>query len=233
MSETDKRLITQVYANIGKAIAAYERLLMPAPARFDRYAEAIIHDDTDKFDLLSPEEVEGLRLFIGEARCIECHNGPRFTNDSFANIGTPRVKGKPFDFGRSQGVQKLLKNEFNCTGEYSDAGPEDCAETRFIKRSGDDMIGAFKTPGLRNVSATAPYMHAGQLETLDDVMEHYNTAPNPDFGHNMLIKLDLEPYQLKQLTAFLHTLDSGIAADAHWLKPPAPQTVGQTTNESP
>jgi cytochrome c peroxidase len=63
-------------------------------------------------------------------------------------------------------------------------------------------------------------MHAGQMADLDEVMDHYNKAPAPPFGHSMLTKLDLEPQQLQELIAFLHTLDSGIAADPRWLQPP-------------
>ncbi|TCK19013.1 cytochrome c peroxidase [Thiogranum longum] len=220
MSEVDKKTIGQIYSNLGKVIAAYERLLLPAAARFDHYAEALQHNNSAGLKLLSPDEVEGLRLFIGEARCIECHNGPLFSNDGFHNIGSPVEKGKPYDWGRSIGVQKVLRSEFNCLGEYSDAQPEDCSELRFIKRVGDDLAGSFKVPGLRNVTQTAPYMHNGQLADLDAVMDHYNKAPVPPFGHSMLVKLDLAPRQLKQLTAFLHTLDSAVNADVFWLNPP-------------
>jgi cytochrome c peroxidase len=221
MQEEDRRLVTQVYVNIGKSIAAYERLLIPAASRFDTYAESIHNQSSDSLDVLTRDEAEGLRLFIGEARCIECHNGPLFSNDSFANIGTPSVKDKPFDFGRSLGAQQVLKNEFNCAGKYSDAKPHECSELRFIKRTGDEIIGGFKTPGLRNITATAPYMHSGQMADLDAVMDHYNKAPQPKIGHSMLIKLDFEAYQLDQLIAFLKTLDSEVAVSNKWLKPPA------------
>jgi len=228
MHEEDRKLATQVYVNIGKSIAAYERLLIPAASRFDTYAEAIHNKSTDNLDVLTRDEVEGLRLFIGQARCIECHNSPLFSNDDFSNIGTPKVKSKPFDFGRSLGAQQVLKSEFNCAGEYSDAKPYECSELRFIKRTGDDIIGSFKVPGLRNTTATAPYMHSGQMADLDEVMEHYNKAPAPPFGHSMLSKLNLEAYQLKQIIAFLHTLDSTVAAEQHWLQAPAMKITNST-----
>lgn len=220
MDEKDRKTVTRIYVNIGKAIAAYERLLSPSPARFDHYAESVQNGDRAGLKTLTRDEVEGLRLFIGKARCIECHNGPLFTNDGFHNIATPTVRGKPYDWGRSIGVQKVTNSEFNCLGEYSDARPDDCGELRFIKRVGDDLAGAFKAPGLRNVTQTAPYMHNGQLADLDAVMDHYNKAPVPPFGHSMLVKLDLTPQQLDQLKAFLHTLDSGVDADGFWLEPP-------------
>lgn len=224
MNEDDRELVTKIYVNMGKSIAAYERLILPAMSRFDTYAEAIRNNTSDGLDSLSLDEVEGLRLFIGDARCIECHNGPLFSNDSFANIGTPTPEGKSFDFGRSIGVNKVIKAEFNCMSDYSDADNMECFELRFIKRVGDDLAGSFKSPGLRNVTQTAPYMHAGQMKDLDEVLKHYNEPPTPPFGHTMLTKLELEPLQLKQLKQFLHTLDSGVAADIKWLMPPKAST---------
>ena len=220
MREEDRKLVSQIYANIGKVLAAYERLMMPAPSRFDQYVQSMEDNTDQRHNILSRDEIEGLRLFIGKARCIECHNGPLLSNDSFANIGTPTPEGRPYDFGRSRGAQKVISSEFNCNSEYSDAQSYECSELRFIKRVGDDLIGAFKVPGLRNTTKTAPYMHAGQLKDLDEVMEHYNNPPIPPFGHNMLTKLELEPHQLKQIIAFLHTLDSEIDVERHWLTPP-------------
>lgn len=67
--------MTQVYVNMGKAIAAYERLIMPAPSRFDIYVEALLKDDkTAMKAALTSDEVAGLRLFIDRAQCINCHN---------------------------------------------------------------------------------------------------------------------------------------------------------------
>ncbi len=220
MNQDDRELVTKIYVNMGKSIAAYERLIVPAMSRFDTYAEAIRNNVTDGLNNLSRDEVEGLRLFIGDGRCIECHNGPLFSNDDFANIGTPTPKGKSFDFGRSIGVNKVIKAEFNCMSQYSDAEKSECFELRFIKRIGDDLAGSFKSPSLRNVTQTAPYMHAGQMKDLDEVLEHYNEPPTPIFGHTMLTKLDLEPSQLNQLKQFLQSLDSGVAADKKWLMPP-------------
>ena len=229
MSEGDRATVTGIYVNIGKVIAAYERLIMPAASRFDAYAKSLVDDKQPEYTLLTRDEVEGLRLFIGDGRCLECHNGPLFSNDGFQNIGTPLVEGKPFDFGRSIGVNKVINAEFNCLSRYSDAEPAECGELRFIKRVGDDLAGSFKVPGLRNVTATAPYMHAGQLEDLEAVMDHYSKAPVPAFGHSMLTRLDLDEQQINQLIAFLHTLDSGIAADSRWLSPPV--TDGEPTNQ--
>ena len=81
-----------VFADVGKAIAAFERTLRPSATRFDRY----VAGDTGA---LSEQEVVGLRLFIGEAHCINCHNGPLLTNNDFHNTGVPGSR----DRGRAVG----------------------------------------------------------------------------------------------------------------------------------
>src|SRR5690606_16016170 len=160
-------------ANLGKAIAAYERLLVPGSSRFDTYVEAVLAgDETAADDALGKDEVLGLRLFIGEARCVECHNGPLFTNFEFHNTAALSAPGELPDRGRSDGLRALRADPFNCLGEFSDAGPHDCQELRYV-REGVELIGAQRTPSLRNLAGTAPFLHKGQLATLMEVLEHY------------------------------------------------------------
>lgn len=80
-----------------------------------------------------------------------------------------------------------------------------CAELTYV-RSGPELIGATRTPSLRNVSQTSPYMHRGQLATLAEVLQHYNRAPDAMIGHNEAKPLGLTRPQLKRLEAFLQTL---------------------------
>jgi cytochrome c peroxidase len=70
----------------------------------------------------------------------------------------------------------------------------------------------FKAPSLRNVAERAPYMHAGQFDTLDAVLAHYNSAPAAPAGHSELEPLGLSELELDQLVAFLHTLSAPLAA---------------------
>jgi cytochrome c peroxidase len=202
--------ITRVYANIGKAIAAFERTLVDAPSRFDRYvAVGMAGGSHSPADTFSPEEVAGLRLFIGKANCTTCHNGARLTDDHFHNTGvqaSTRVPG--IDSGRIAGVRQVVKGEFNCLSPYSDAKPEDCSELRFAVTEGDELVRAFKTPSLRNVAERAPYMHAGQLRTLADVIQHYDRAPRAPFGKSELKRLKLSATERRQIEAFLGTLSS-------------------------
>ena len=86
--------LDRTFANIGKAIAAYERLLMPGPSRFDDYVAALVDGTKPVADILTADEAAGLRLFIGDAQCIRCHNGPLLTNNEFHNTGVLAFPGK-------------------------------------------------------------------------------------------------------------------------------------------
>ena len=213
MRAEDQQAITRAFVNIGKALAAYERLIMPTASRFDLYVEAVLEKRHDAIQTtLTPDEVAGLRLFIGRAQCINCHNGPLFTNHDFHSTGIPLSDAFPLlDDGRQLGVERLLADEFNCLGPYSDAQPEECVELHFMKRSGKQILGGFKPPTLRNVAERGPYMHAGQFTTLADVLTHYNEAlPAPFDRHQELRPLSLSQNELHQLETFLHTLSSPI-----------------------
>jgi cytochrome c peroxidase len=215
MSETEREVITQIFVNTGKAIAAFERRIMPAPARFDAYVEAVVSGDEEKMaSLLTADEVAGLHLFIGKAECLQCHNGPLFTDSFFHNTGVPAVSGLPEDRGRAVGAQQVLADEFNCLSVYSDADPDECAELRFMLADGHELERQFKAPSLRNVAERPPYMHAGQFATLEVVLEHYNRAPAAPAGHSELEPLNLTEKELAQLLAFLQTLSAPLKVDS-------------------
>ena len=214
--------VSRVYANIGKAIAAYERRLEPGPSRFDRYVDDELagrpHTAASTF---TPDEEAGLRVFIGKGDCTTCHDGAMLTDNHFHNIGVPLpARALPPDSGRITGVRQAIAAEFACTGRYSDAGPDDCAELRFAETGSPDLVRAYKTPSLRNVAERAPWMHAGQLGTLADVVAHYDRAPASIFGHSELKPLHLTPDERRQLEAFLRTLSGPVVAPAGWLDAP-------------
>lgn len=224
MSPADREAVTRVYVNMGKSIAAYERLLVPGGSRFDQYVEAVLNNDYESAnETLTPDETAGLKLFIGEASCTNCHNGPLFTNNDFHNTGVPAAKELPEDIGRSKGVQDVLADEFNCLSVYSDAQPEQCTELKFLVAEGHQLVRQFKPPSLRNVAERGPYMHAGQFATLEEVLNHYNRAPEAPAGHSELEPLDLSEKQIKQIIAFLKTLSGPLDVDEQWLiKPEQP-----------
>lgn len=221
MAYEDRGAVNRVFANIGKSIAAYSRRILPGRSRFDDYAEAArVNDRSRMTELFSAEEAEGLRLFIGDGQCTDCHNGPMFTNGTFHNIGLPLPEGSRFDQGRSQGTMQVVEDMFNCLGEYSDAKAEECVELRFIKIEGEELIGAFKVPGLRNVAETAPYMHNGIFPDLEAVIRHYNHAPPAFPGHSDLVPLAFTEAQSAALKAFLLTLSAPPDAPPELLRPP-------------
>ncbi|MAT65621.1 MAG: cytochrome-c peroxidase [Gammaproteobacteria bacterium] len=214
MNPRDRRTVNEVFANIGKAIGAYERRLLPGPSRFDAYVQAVVDgDQARQREALAPAEVAGLRLFIGRAQCIQCHNGPLLTNNEFHNTGIISYPGDLPDRGRYDGLRQVDEDPFNCLGPYSDATTDDCSELRFARR-GPELIGAVRTPSLRNLQGTAPYMHKGQLPTLADVIEHYVTAPEAMIGHNEAKPLGLSRTERDQLEAFLRTLSAPVAMPA-------------------
>ena len=214
--------ISRVYANIGKAIAAYERRITFAPSRFDRYVEAeLAGRPHTAADALAPNEEAGLRLFIGKANCSTCHNGPLFTDNHFHNTGVlASAAVSAIDSGRAVGVRQAIAGEFNCTSRHSDAKAEDCEELRFAATEGEELVRAFKTPSLRGVAERAPYMHAGQIATLSDVVAHYDRAPKAPFGHSELKPLRLSAAERASIEAFLRTLSGPLAAPNGWLEPP-------------
>ncbi len=202
--------VDTMYANIGKAIAAFERTIMPTTSRFDEYVAAVVEGDSERqAGLFSDEEVRGLRLFIGEANCTQCHNGPLLTNNEFHNTGLISPAGEVPDKGRAAGVREVLEHPFNCKGQYNDAALKSCSELTFA-RTGPELIGAFRTPSLRNLENTAPYGHKGQLATLAAVLAHYNAAPDALIGHNEAKPLGLGNRELAQIEAFLRTLPAPV-----------------------
>ena len=214
--------VNRVFANLGKAIAAYERTLVPGESRFDRYVRAVIARDREGQRVLTTSEVSGLRLFIGKAQCVNCHNGPLFTDQHFHNTGVPpRDRSRP-DRGRAVATARVQRDEFNCLGAYSDAPADGCAELRFMVGAEPALEGAFKTPGLRHVGQRAPYMHAGQFDSLEAVVAHYAQSPPAAVGHSELappgqaaghhMAIRLTEAEVRDVAAFLHTLSGPVVA---------------------
>lgn len=209
LSQQKQHDINRVYANLGKSIEAYERRLEFKPTRFDRYLRELAQGKLHS-TLLNDDEKAGARLFMdaGKTQCLQCHNGPSFSNGDFHNIGSGNFSGEHLDFGRVFGLQAVLMDEFNCLGPFSDAAADQCSELRFLKQDAHvPLEGAYKTPSLRNVSSTAPYFHDGSQASLEDVLAYYNEPPDPKVsGAHELRKLDLTAEELMQLASFLRSL---------------------------
>jgi cytochrome c peroxidase len=223
MATKDQAAVNLIFTNVGKALEAYQRLLLPGTTKFDRYAEAQLTDSVAP-DYFSEQEVSGLRLFIGAGQCINCHNGPLFTNNSFHNTAVLPAAGRVPSKGRHDVLTSIVADPFNCLGSYNDGDHDSCQELRFMKKD-DELIGAHRTPSLRNVLNTGPYMHAGQMTTISEILDQYNRAPEALVGHNEAKPLGLSGRELEHLEIFLHTLNGSVAADPRWLRAPIPHGV--------
>jgi cytochrome c peroxidase len=223
MTPANRADVSRVFANIGKAIAAYEKTLAYGAARFDAYAKALRERDTQAPAALTPQEVKGLRLFIGKGQCVSCHNGPLLSDHAFHNTGVPPRDAARPDRGRAAAIAKVQGDEFNCLGPFSDAAGH-CEELRFITASDATLEAAFKTPGLRNVALRPPYMHAGQYATLEQAIAHYVEAPAAAIGHSELASagsrhserkpIRLSAEEVRDVAAFLTSLSGPIVERA-------------------
>lgn len=185
--------------HIVMAIGAFERTLVSANSPFDRY---IAGDEK----AISEEAKAGWKLFSGKGRCNTCHSFvsvyPFFTDNKFHNIGVA-MKDVKFE---------ALAREAQRPGSTADdiAFREGVTELgRFIVTREQKDIGAFKTPGLRNVALTAPYMHDGSEATLEAVIDFYNKGgePNPNLDGG-IVPLNLTDNEKKQLVEFMKALTS-------------------------
>lgn len=202
MTPTDRAIVNRIYANYGKAIGAYMRKLVSRDAPFDRF---VAGDAT----AISVAAQRGFRVFLGKGRCAPCHAGPFFSDNQFHALGVPQSGPRvpATDNGRFADVPALLASPFNSTGAFSDdAGVGKL--TGLAQSAG--MTGQFRTPTLRGLSNSAPYMHAGQLATLEAVVDFYDVGGGALDGgvkDPLLQPLGLTAAEKADLLAFLRTLD--------------------------
>ena len=216
LSPNLKHQINQVFANIGRALAAYERDILPDESEFDHFAselsksEKVVTSLGNTLSTLSITEKQGLKLFIDnqKTQCLKCHNGPLLTNGDFHNIGTAKLSGKNMDLGRMIGLQAVFADEFNCFGRYSGIRQNACNALQFVnkKDSHSPLLGAYKVPTLRGLSKTAPYGHDGSFKTLEDFLAHYRDPPDKSIYQHELVPLNLSDIEIDQLAAFLKIL---------------------------
>jgi len=208
MSDADRDAVNRLFSNLGKAVAAYERRLVSRRAPFDEFVEGLKTGEAAKLQALRPAARRGLKLFVGRANCVLCHSGPNFSDGEFHNIGIPPARGK-FTPDRFAAIDLVRKDPFNTQGAFSDARSAGDTKLDFLVKI-QDLWGQIKTPSLRNVAKTAPYMHQGQFKTLEEVVRFYSTLEGmAQAGHSdrlVLTPLRLTPAESSDLVAFLESL---------------------------
>jgi len=203
MAAADRTIITRIFVNYAKALAAYTRTLVSRNAPFDNYVAG-------DFDAISVEAKRGLKLFIGSAGCVSCHSGPHLSDGAFHNIGVaqtgPHVPAS--DDGRFKDIPPLIASGLNASSAtWSDDPAAGAALITPLNPADEANRAAFRTPSLRGVSDTGPYMHSGQLATLADVIDFYERGGDtPAAGTKVITPLTLSATDKSDLVAFLGLL---------------------------
>ena len=195
---------------VAKALGAFVGSLVSAPTAFDAFRDALERGD-ERAGARYPEAAQrGLQIFVGRGRCHLCHAGPRFSHGEFGDIGAGFfVRPGVVDPGRHGGIQALLASPYNLLSMHAGHTGDAALKTRHVSLQHRNF-GEFKVPSLRNVSATAPYLHDGRISTLAGIVRHYS-ALNLDRlhadGERILEPLHLSRQQQRDLLAFLRTLE--------------------------
>jgi cytochrome c peroxidase len=197
---------------VTQAIAAFERTKVAGSSAFDRWRYG------GEKDALTPAQKRGFALFVNEGRCVSCHvieqTQALFTDSRFHNVGVginniqDEVPGLAGEFLKAKATASEVDVKVLTDKKTSELG-------RFAVTRGFDDLGSFKTPTLRNVAVTAPYMHDGGLKTLRDVMVHYNNGGVTkegdrvnDFLSGGIRPLNLTDSEIDDLVAFMEALTS-------------------------
>ncbi len=197
---------------VAQAIATFERTLVSGDSPFDRYWFG------GDGKALSAAQKRGFDLFVNKGRCVSCHvveqTSALFTDNRFHNVGVgindvqDQVPELAMAFISTRATMAQVDEKVLSDKRTSELG-------RLAVTRGFDDIGAFKTPTLRNVALTAPYMHDGSLKTLKDVVVHYNNGGVTkkgqkvnDFLSGGIRPLELTDREVDDLVAFMESLTS-------------------------
>lgn len=191
--------------NVTRALASFERSIISARSPYDRYH----YGGEDR--AVSEAAKHGEKLFFNQhLACFRCHSGFNFSDSSITAQNPAR------------------QIEFHNTGLYNDPGPysypaPNLGIYEYTKALED--VGKFKTPTLRNIAVTAPYMHDGSIDTLEGVIDHYAAGgrgrgnPNKD---PLIAGFEISPQEKQDLIAFLETLTDEAVLSDPWFGPPGP-----------
>jgi cytochrome c peroxidase len=207
----------------GKALAAFMETVRSGRTAFDEFRDALARGDAAAAARYPAAARRGAQLFL-KSQCNVCHVGPAFTNGEFHDVGVPfALGGGRVDAGRSEGIKRVRADRFNLLGPWSDDRSGTAAvKTRHVEAS-HASFGQFKTPSLRNLGHTAPYMHDGRYATLREVVRHYSELDMERIhthGEQLLRPLKLSASESDDLVAFLSSLTDAAASRAP-VPPPA------------
>ena len=199
------------WSNVVKAIASFQRSLVSGDSRYDRYLQGK--------ESLSDAELRGMNLFFGEkAECFHCHGSFNFNDQTVAVstrvVETPFHNTGLFNIGGTGAFPEPNRGLFETSGIASD-------------------MGRFRAPSLRNIEVTAPYMHDGSIETLEQVLDFYaaggrviSDGPNAGDGRanpfksDLVSRISLSAQERADIVAFLRTLtDQAFLTDAKLADP--------------
>ena len=224
MTTEDRAQIDALLVNVSKSLAAYQRRLETGRSKFDEFASAYLAGDASGGGHLSAEARRGLGLFLDKGQCTLCHMGPELTDEEFHHLAVPPLNDElPIDQGRHLGAILVKRDPFNASGEHSDQREGEAADFVQLLISDADQFGEMRTPSLRNVARTAPYMHQGQFKTLEEVVRFYSTLEGAQrTGHHQELTLtpaEFTPEEERDLIAFLRSLGAPLS-DPSWATDP-------------
>jgi cytochrome c peroxidase len=211
MAAADRAIVMRVWVNFGKALQAYMRQLVSLNTPFDDWMDG-------NCEAISESAKRGAQLFVGKARCNNCHSNSHFTDNGFHNLGVPQGVPPNPDQGRVTDAVSLLTAAVNsANATYSDSPTVGAARLAGLTNPMPESTrGAFRTPNLRGVAQTGPYMHSGQFATLEEVIDFYNNGggtPVTGTRDPLLLPLGLSAAEGADLVEFLKSL-SGPAVPA-------------------
>lgn len=213
---------------VTRAIAAFERTKVGGNSPFDRW-----YFGGDE-DAMSEAARRGFEVFLAEGRCVSCHTIEQdhalFTDHKFHNIGVGinDMQDTIVDVALAYQQQKIADQTLDVDVAVL-TEPNQSELGRFAVSDELSDLGGFKTPTLRNVELTAPYMHDGSIATLRDVVVHYNNGGATNEGDPInpwlsggIRPLELTEQQIDDLVAFMEALTS-----------PELETIGQADGDAP
>ena len=195
---------------LAKAIAAFTRTISSPQTEFDVFRSRLLAGDLAALESYSAEALRGLKIFFSDANCHVCHFGANFSNGEFHDIGRPFFTGVgQVDSGRHSGIKRVRDDRYNLTGSFNgDLEKRELRKTQTVKLV-QSNFGQWRTPSLRSLTTTAPYMHDGSLATLRDVVDHYSEIDPTRLhskGEAILKPLNLDEQSKTDLVRFLESL---------------------------